>query len=64
LDFDFEFCEALYLHENFVDDVDDWDLDSDIENDFSAIDRQKFFKDVFVIGQWIRMYLGTVSISS
>jgi hypothetical protein len=35
-DFYFDFCEALYVYENFVDDLDDWNLDSDIDNDFSA----------------------------
>ncbi len=43
-DFDFDFCEAPDFHENLVDDADDWDVDSDVDSDLSAVDRQNLFK--------------------
>ncbi|KAK4024107.1 uncharacterized protein LOC116930737 isoform X1 [Daphnia magna] len=43
-DFDFDFCKALNFDENLVDDVDDWEVDSDIDNDLNAIDNQNLFK--------------------
>jgi hypothetical protein len=43
LDFDFQFCEAPDFDEDLVDDVDDWDVHSDIDRNFNAIDRQNFF---------------------
>ncbi|KAK4011431.1 hypothetical protein OUZ56_020549 [Daphnia magna] len=43
-DFDFDFCKAPNFDENLVDDVDDWEVDSDIDNDLNAIDNQNFFK--------------------